>query len=116
VWLIELAPLDDPAQVLPLIAQTLAEPIDALAASLRERHLLLVLDGFERVLDAAPAVAALLAACPMISVLATSRAPLRVRAERRYDLIPNSASTRGHTIDLRFCHAEPGVPFGPSIS
>jgi DNA-binding SARP family transcriptional activator len=84
VWLVELAPLDDPTQVLPLIAQTLAESGDALAASLRERHLLLVLDGFEHVLDAAPAVAALLAACPMIGVLATSRAPLRVRAERRY--------------------------------
>jgi DNA-binding SARP family transcriptional activator len=85
VYLVELAPLDDPAQVLPSIAQALGQPAaDALAAHLRERHLLLVLDGFERVLEAAPAVAALLAACPMISVLATSRAPLRVRAERRY--------------------------------
>ncbi len=83
-YLVELAPLDDPAQVLPAIARTLAAPSNALAASLRERHLLLVLDGFERVLDAAPEIAALLVACPALSVLATSQLPLRVRAERRY--------------------------------
>jgi DNA-binding SARP family transcriptional activator len=93
VFMVDLTPLADPAQVLPTIAQVVAvstparlTSIQNLAAYLRERHLLLMLDGFERVLDAAPAIAALLAACPEISVLATSHAPLRVRAERRYYL------------------------------
>jgi DNA-binding SARP family transcriptional activator len=98
VFLVELAPLDDPAQVLPAIAQALAEPSDALEAALRERHLLLVLDGFDQVLEAAPAVAALLAACPAISVLATSRAPLRVRAERRYYLMEGGIDTRSQPL------------------
>jgi hypothetical protein len=88
VYLVELAPVVDPAHVLPAIAEVLSQqaPIETLAAYLRERHLLLVLDGFEHVLDAAPAVAGLLSACPELSVLATSREPLRVRAERRYYL------------------------------
>jgi DNA-binding SARP family transcriptional activator len=93
VYLVDLALVVDPAHALPAIAEVLSQPapagpapIEALAAHLRERHLLLILDGFEQVLDAAPAIAALLAACPEISVLATSREPLRVRAERQYDL------------------------------
>ncbi|MFL5804343.1 MAG: hypothetical protein ACJ8CR_21695 [Roseiflexaceae bacterium] len=93
VYLVDLAPIGDPTYVLPTVAQALAQPTpagpalsEALADALRERHLLLVLDGFERVLGAAPTVAALLAACPGLSVLATSRVPLRVRAERRYEL------------------------------
>ncbi len=45
VYLVELSPLDEPAQVLPAIAQALAAPGDALAASCASADLLLVLDG-----------------------------------------------------------------------
>ena len=48
----------------------------------RSRELLLILDNFEHVLDAAPLVAELLARRPRLTVLATSREPLRIRAER----------------------------------
>ena len=70
------------AQVLgpaPTGVQTL---FDALCAHLRERRVLLVLDNLEHLLSEAVVVANLLAACPGLVVLATSREPLRLRGER----------------------------------
>ena len=55
---------------------------------LRERRLLLLLDNAEHVLAAGPAVATLLDACPGLTVLATSREPLRVRWERLFPVPP----------------------------
>ena len=57
-------------------------------AFLAPKQLLLLLDNCEQVLEAAPDIAALLAACPQLSVLATSRAALRVRGEREVPLLP----------------------------
>jgi hypothetical protein len=57
---------------------------EVLTAHLRDRRLLLVLDNFEQVLDAAPLVADLLAACPHLTVLVTSRAALRVGGEQEF--------------------------------
>jgi len=90
VFFVELAPLDEAAQVLPTIAQTLDVHKDqgALAAHLRKRRVLLLLDNWEHLLNAAPLLADLLATCPQLKVLATSREPLRIRAERRYTLRP----------------------------
>ena len=62
--------------------------LDALRDRLREAELLLVLDNFEQVLAAAPAVADLLAAAPGVKVLATSRAPLRLRGEHEQPVPP----------------------------
>ncbi len=61
--------------------------IDVIHDFLREREVLLVLDNFEHLLRTAPVVPDLLAAGPQVKVLATSRAPLRVRGEREY-LVP----------------------------
>lgn len=92
---VDLAPLADAALVPVAIAETLGvretgdRPLLAsLAEALRRRHLLLVLDNFEHVLAAGPAVAGLLAAAPRLRVLATSRAPLRVRGEHVYPVAP----------------------------
>jgi predicted ATPase/transcriptional regulator with XRE-family HTH domain len=91
---VPLAAVRDPAGVLPAIGAALGihdtgeRPLrlrlqDWLAA----RRLLLVLDNFEQVGDAAPAIADLLAACPGLKLLATSRAPLHIRGEQEY-LVP----------------------------
>lgn len=65
--------------------RTVAESVqDHLAA----RHVLLVLDNFEHVIDAAPFVADLLTSCTDLVVLVTSRAPLRIRAEQQFPLEP----------------------------
>ncbi|MDQ3912667.1 MAG: tetratricopeptide repeat protein [Actinomycetota bacterium] len=97
---VALAPLADSGFVLPTIAQALGlresddlTPRQSLHAHLREKRLLLVLDNFEHVLKGAPEVAQLIEACPRLSVLATSRAPLRVRGEQEYPVPPLALPT-----------------------
>jgi predicted ATPase len=94
-FFVDLAPLADPAFVLPTIAATLGirEAGDrslrgSLIAYLTGKHLLLILDNFEHLLAASSVVADLLAACADLKVLATSRAPLHVRAEREFPVPP----------------------------
>jgi predicted ATPase len=90
-----LAPVGDPAHVLAAVATALdlrdnsaRSLLEALQATLRTKRLLLVLDNFEHVLEAGPAVAALLAACPHLKVLVTSRAALRVTGEHLFPVPP----------------------------
>ncbi len=59
-----------------------------LRAALRDTELLLLLDNVEQVIEAAPALANLLASCPQLTILATSREPLHLRAERLYPTNP----------------------------
>ncbi|MFL6128280.1 MAG: ATP-binding protein [Mycobacteriales bacterium] len=93
VWFVDLAPVTDAAQVPAALAGALGiRPegtgplLDLLADRLQGRRVLLVLDNFEQVLGAAPAVATLLAACPEVTVLVTSRTVLRLRGEREVPL------------------------------
>ncbi len=94
VW-VELAPVRDPSMVLPRVASALGVPENrtdrsaaALAPYLIGRRILIVLDNLEQLMGAAPLVAELAAACPDLVVLATSRAPLRIRAEHELSLLP----------------------------
>ena len=91
VYFVDLAPLIDPALVPTTIASALgvtesgATPIlDTLREYLRDKQLLLVLDNFEQVVEAAGVVSQLLAASPKLKVVVTSRMPLRVGGEREY--------------------------------
>src|SRR6185503_15633212 len=93
VSFVELAPLGDPGLVPSAVAQALGvteRAAKTLAASviaaLQPRHMLLVLDNFEHVLEAASFVAELLAACPALKILITSRAPLGIRAEQQFPI------------------------------
>jgi predicted ATPase/DNA-binding XRE family transcriptional regulator len=95
VAFIDLTPLRDATQVVPTIATALGvrerlgqSLADTLASVLESRQMLLLLDNCEQVLDAAPGIAALLATCPQLSVLATSRAPFQIRGEREFPLLP----------------------------
>jgi predicted ATPase/class 3 adenylate cyclase len=63
-------------------------PRQIIFVQLRDRHLLLVLDNFEQVMDGSELVAALLAHCPRLLILATSRERLNVRGERELPLPP----------------------------
>ncbi len=95
VCFISLAAIRDPSLVVSTIAHTLgvresgALPLaESLVDWLHDRRVLLVLDNFEQVLDAAPVVADLLARCPLLKVLVTSRALLRLQGEQQYPVLP----------------------------
>ena len=94
VWWVSLGSIRDPRLVISEIAATLdvaeggAPLLDAVSSALRERTLLLILDNFEQVLDAAPLIGRLLAAAPRVKALATSRSPLRIAGEREYAVPP----------------------------
>ncbi len=92
---VPLAPLRDPATVLSALAEALgvrevagqALP-ETLEQHLRDRQMLVLLDNFEHLLEAAPVVADLVDACPGLTVLATSRAPLQLTGEYQFPVPP----------------------------
>jgi predicted ATPase len=95
VFFVNLAPLRDSAFVVPTIAQTFhlkeagQQPmLDLLQTFLRDKQLLLVLDNFEQVLPAASHLVDLLAACPRLKMLVTSRFVLHVRGEQEFGVPP----------------------------
>jgi predicted ATPase/DNA-binding SARP family transcriptional activator len=92
---VDLSAVFDPRLVLPTVARALGvgetpgeNDLETVVAVLGAEPTLLVLDNFEQVLGAAADVAALVAAAPSVSVLVTSRAPLRVAAEHVYPVPP----------------------------
>ena len=87
VWWVPLANLRDAALVLDAAGRTLGAS-DGLADHIGDRSILLVLDNFEQVIDAAPDVAGLLGACPNLELLVTSRERLRVSGEHEYAVPP----------------------------
>jgi predicted ATPase/DNA-binding transcriptional LysR family regulator len=114
VYLVELAPLRDPDVVRSAIADVLLVTTDQLEGRLRESRVLLVLDNFEHLLEAAPALPELLAAAPGLTLLVTSRLPLRVAGEREYrvePLGPGPAAElfleRAREVNPRFGDGEP---------
>ena len=87
--LVLLAPVKEPRFVRSAIAGALGLKDETeLADWLRPRELLLVLDNFEHLLEAAPIVAELLEAAPGLRVLASSREPLNLRGERQFAVSP----------------------------
>jgi len=97
VCLVQLAPISDPDLVVPTIAQTLGlqdveeRPLSLFRqAFLRDKHLLLLLDNFEQILEASPALVELLLACPLIKILVTSRAVLHMEGEYEFSVPPLS--------------------------
>ncbi len=96
VYLVRLEPISDPNLVISTIAETLgireslgSRPIaEMLTEFLRDRDVLLLLDNFEQVVEAAPRVAELLEACPGVKCIVTSRTPLRLRAEKEFPVPP----------------------------
>jgi predicted ATPase len=87
VFWVGLAPMRDPALVAETIGQTLGAK-DGLASHVGEREMLLLLDNFEHVIEAAPGLSSVLEACPNLRILVTSREVLRVRGEVEYAVPP----------------------------
>src|SRR5262245_1471679 len=95
VFFVPLAAIRDSALVASSIARTLRLQeragqvlLDSLKESLQDKQMLLVLDNFEQVVAAAPLVAELLAACPRLKCLVTSRVVLRLSGEHEFPVPP----------------------------
>jgi len=106
VWFVALAPVSDAPLVVNAIAGSLGlreapgdEVKETLQTFLQSKRLLLILDNFEHVVEAAPLVGELLAACPELQILVTSRSPLHVSGAHEMPVLP-----------LGLPHDDPGVP------
>ncbi len=94
VFVVDLAPLTDPAAVGDAIGQVLGigttGPVSTqqVIEAIGQRPYLLLLDNFEHLLDAVPLVSDLLRHCPALKILATSRAALRISGEQEYPVPP----------------------------
>ncbi|HEX9039149.1 MAG TPA: LuxR C-terminal-related transcriptional regulator [Ktedonobacterales bacterium] len=108
VWLIELAPLKSPVLVAETIVKALrapemsdSAPLDRLGAFIGPRRMLLTLDNCEHLIEECARVAgALLAACPALVILATSREPLMIAGERALRVAPLSLPPADVTRDI----------------
>ncbi len=104
---IDLSPLEDADLVETTIARAFEvgesadrTPLEALKDALGEARMLLLLDNFERVHEAAPLVTKLLAAAPGLTVLVTSRVVLHVSGEHEYTVPPLAVPARGVEADV----------------
>jgi predicted ATPase/DNA-binding CsgD family transcriptional regulator len=95
VWAVFLGSLTDSTRVVRAIARALrvTEPstgalLDTVERFLRDKRILLVLDNFEHVLDAAPTISELIASAPQLTVLVTSREVLNLYGEHEYQVPP----------------------------
>jgi len=91
VVFVSLASLDDPDLIIPTIARTLSlreegkqSLLDGLTRHLQDKQQLLLLDNFEQVVEAARRVTDILAVCPDLKILVTSREVLRVQGEHEF--------------------------------
>jgi predicted ATPase/transcriptional regulator with XRE-family HTH domain len=113
---VDLAPVREPGLVLPTIARALGlpeagglSPDQQLRAYLRPRQFLLVLDNLEQVVAAGPSIARLLADCPDLAVLVTSRTALRVRGEHTLALSPLDLPRPSDLADVQVLAGVPAV-------
>jgi predicted ATPase/DNA-binding SARP family transcriptional activator len=106
-WFVALAGTAQPAYMSSTVAHALAitsvgseTPDEAVRRFLAPKEALIVLDNFEHLLSAAVIVNGLLAACPGLKVLTTSREPLRVETEHRFEVSPLSVPTDGRRAEV----------------
>jgi predicted ATPase/class 3 adenylate cyclase len=97
---VALASIVEPRELASAIARSLAAPIregetshSAVLRFLADRHLLLLLDNFEQLVEGAPLVGELLSACPGLTVMVTSREPANLAAERLFPVRPLAVPT-----------------------
>jgi predicted ATPase/transcriptional regulator with XRE-family HTH domain/Flp pilus assembly protein TadD len=116
VWYVPLEPISEAELVVPAIAKALGvkestgQPLlQSLRDFLRQRRLVLLLDNFEHLLEAAPAVAEILTSCPGVKVLATSRAGLHIRGEWLWPVSPLAVPGNRQQVELTTAARFPAV-------
>lgn len=123
VYLVSLAPARDAAHALSAVMRALGlreepgmAPIQQAITSLGAQKVLLILDNAEHLLGITPDVSALLAGCPRLHVLITSRQPLRIRGEREFPLAPLDVDAAARLFTDRVCAVRPCAEDGLSDS
>jgi predicted ATPase/class 3 adenylate cyclase len=116
VFFVSLASISDPMLVMPTIARALGvrdgvgQPVFArLVEVLQREPVLLLLDNFEQIVEAAPQVADLLTACPQLKLLVTSREVLHVRSEHEFAVPPLALPDPAHLPKLAALARTPAV-------
>ena len=110
---VALAALEDPALVATEIAEALGASEGGAAAVLSRHAVLLVIDNFEQVLDAAPELGRLLAASPQSKLVVTSRAALRIQGEHELGVSPLAAEPAAELFVRRARALDPRLRLGP---
>ena len=112
IWWVPLAPLRDPKLVLETAAQVVGSR-NGLAEHISDKAMLCLFDNFEQVVEAGAELAELLASCPKLEVLVTSRERLRVSGEQTYPVPPLAESdgealfiARARAVDPSFTSSE----------
>jgi predicted ATPase len=119
VYFVDLAPLTAPEQIVAAAALAVGfqfypggEPKHQLLDFLRSKHLLLIMDNFEHVLDGAPLVTEMLQAAANLYVLATSREKLNLHGETVYGIggldLPETKTDAMSHAAVRHPHLPPG--------
>jgi predicted ATPase/DNA-binding XRE family transcriptional regulator len=115
IW-VPLAALADPNLVASAIAQALdlsetgaVSSRDLLRSALKDRQALLLLDNFEHVAPAATLISDLIATCPRLKVLATSRVALRLLSEHLFPVSPLTPPDMPHGLSVYALAANPAV-------
>jgi non-specific serine/threonine protein kinase len=116
VWFVSLETADNPDQLLSTIAKTLGyvetaagTPFDFLVDALSRTRTAIVLDSFERIIDAAPEISMLLRACSQLSIVVTSRTLLRLSGEQAYTVPPLSFPKRQECISVESAMSYPAI-------
>lgn len=116
VALVPLSPITNALQVPDAVARALGlresadRPLaEQIASVLRTQHILLVLDNVEHVVEATPFLAALLATCPLLTIMATSRAILHASGERVFMVLPLALPNPALTLTPDIAIAAPAV-------
>jgi predicted ATPase/class 3 adenylate cyclase len=106
VFFVDLSPIADPTLVPSAVAQAMVireesglDLVDTLSEHLRDRHVLLVIDNCEQVIESGVTLSRLLDAAPRLTVLATSRVPFRISGERPFPVpsleVPDNTGIQG---------------------
>jgi predicted ATPase len=106
VFWVPLAPLRDPRLVLEQAAQAVGAR-NGLADHVADKRLLLLLDNFEHLIEAATDLAELTASCPNVQVIVTSRELLRLPGEQAYPVPPLDSGDGAQFFLVRAREAEP---------
>jgi predicted ATPase/class 3 adenylate cyclase len=115
VWWVPLAALRDPRLVLETAAHALGAK-SGLIEHIADRSMLLLLDNFEHVAPAAADLAAVLASCPNLDLLVTSREPLRLTGEQRYPVSPLVKDEGVALFVARARAVKPGFQAGDAVA